>query len=92
LRRKIAEAVPGGEIEIWGDGKQTPMFLCMDECLEGVRRLMESNLVGPVNICSDGIVSIHRPVEIVCGVAGRASSSDTSTVLSGAVVVRRTTG
>ena len=40
--RKVAEAKDGGEIEIWGDGKQTSSFLYIDECLEGVRRLMDS--------------------------------------------------
>ena len=40
LCRKIAETPSGGEIEIWGDGKQTRSFLYVDECLEGVRRLM----------------------------------------------------
>jgi GDP-D-mannose 3',5'-epimerase len=48
--RKVAEAPDGGEIEIWGDGKQTRSFLYIDECLEGVRRLMESDFAGPVNI------------------------------------------
>ncbi|MCK9544140.1 MAG: NAD-dependent epimerase/dehydratase family protein, partial [Novosphingobium sp.] len=41
--RKVAEAEDGGKIEMWGDGKQTRSFLYIDECLEGVRRLMESD-------------------------------------------------
>jgi GDP-D-mannose 3',5'-epimerase len=48
LCRKVAEAEEGGEIEIWGDGKQTRSFLYIDECIEGVRRLMESEFTGPV--------------------------------------------
>lgn len=51
--RKIAMAEDGGEIEMWGDGKQTRSFLYIDECLEGVRRLMDSDFTGPVNIGSD---------------------------------------
>jgi GDP-D-mannose 3',5'-epimerase len=47
LCRKIAEADESGAIEIWGDGKQTRSFLYIDECLEGVRRLMESDVIGP---------------------------------------------
>src|ERR1700753_3711094 len=50
LCRKVAQAPEGGEIEIWGDGKQTRSFLYVDECVEGVRRLMQSALTGPANI------------------------------------------
>ena len=51
LCRKVAMARDDGEIEIWGDGKQTRSFLYIDECLEGVRRLMNSDFIGPVNTC-----------------------------------------
>src|SRR5581483_9895887 len=61
--RKVAEAEDGGEIEIWGDGKQTRTFLYVDECLEGVRRLMNSNFSGPVNIGSEEMVSINQLAE-----------------------------
>src|SRR5271165_5126847 len=44
--RKVAEAEPGGSIEIWGDGLQTRSFLYIDECIEGIRRLMESSFTG----------------------------------------------
>lgn len=43
-------ATDGGEIETWGDGKQTRSFLYIDECLEGTLRLMRSNFTVPVNI------------------------------------------
>jgi len=69
--RKVAMAKDGGEIEIWGDGNQTRSFLYIDECLEGVRRLMDSNFLGPVNIGSDEMVSINKLVEIVSEVAGK---------------------
>src|SRR5690606_33411197 len=57
--RKVAEAEDGSFIEVWGDGLQTRSFLYIDECLEGVRRLMESNFSGPVNIGSDEMISIN---------------------------------
>ncbi|MBC8207247.1 MAG: NAD-dependent epimerase/dehydratase family protein [Kiritimatiellaeota bacterium] len=69
--RKIAEASDGGEIEVWGDGCQTRSFLYIDECLEGVRRLMESEVSGPVNIGSDERVSINELVEMTAAVAGK---------------------
>lgn len=69
--RKVAMADDGGQIEIWGDGEQTRSFLYIDECLEGVRRLMESDWEGPVNIGSDEIVTINRLVDITCMIAGK---------------------
>jgi GDP-D-mannose 3',5'-epimerase len=71
LCRKIAEAPEGGEVEIWGDGLQTRSFLYIDECLEGVRRLMESSFTGPVNIGSDEMVSINRLAELIMTIAGK---------------------
>lgn len=57
--RLVDEAKDSCEIEIWGDGKQTRSFLYIDECLEGVRRLMDSDtFFGPVNIDSDEMVTI----------------------------------
>jgi nucleoside-diphosphate-sugar epimerase len=69
--RKVAEAQDGGEIEIWGDGKQTRSFLYIDECLEGVRRLMESDFVGPVNIGSDEMISINGLAEMAAEISGK---------------------
>lgn len=69
--RKVAEAEDGGSIEIWGDGKQTRSFLYIDECLEGVRRLMESDFLGPVNIGSEEMVSINQLVDTVSEIAGK---------------------
>jgi nucleoside-diphosphate-sugar epimerase len=89
--RKVAEAEPGDEIEIWGDGRQTRSFLYVDECVEGIRRLMESSFCGPVNIGSEEMITInglaHLAMEIACkklrirnipgptGVRGRNSDS-----------------
>jgi nucleoside-diphosphate-sugar epimerase len=73
--RKVAEAKEGGEIEIWGDGKQTRSFLYIDECLEGVRRLMDSpTFRGPVNIGSEEMVTINRLAEIIMEVADKKLS------------------
>ena len=71
LCRKIAEAPDGGEIEIWGDGKQTRSFLYVDECVEAVRRLIESEFAGPVNIGSEEMVSINRLAEMIMEIAGK---------------------
>ena len=72
--RKVAETADGGEIEMWGDGTQTRSFLYIDECLEGVRKLMESDFVGPVNIGSDEMVSINQLAEIAMEIAGKKQS------------------
>jgi GDP-D-mannose 3',5'-epimerase len=71
LCRKVAQAPERGEIEIWGDGKQTRSFLYVDECVEGVRRLMESDFTGPVNIGSEEMVTINQLAELVMDVAGK---------------------
>jgi nucleoside-diphosphate-sugar epimerase len=69
--RKVAEAPDGGEIEIWGDGKQTRSFLYIDECVEGVLRLMDSNFTGPVNIGSEEMVTINQLAETAMSIAGK---------------------
>lgn len=69
--RKVAEAPDGGEIEIWGDGKQTRSFLYIDECIEGVRRLANSDFIGPVNIGSEEMVTIDQVAEMVMQIAGK---------------------
>jgi GDP-D-mannose 3',5'-epimerase len=69
--RKVAEATPGGEIEIWGDGDQTRSFLYIDECIEAVRRLMLSDFADPINIGSEEMVSINALVEMVMQIAGK---------------------
>jgi GDP-D-mannose 3',5'-epimerase len=74
LCRKVAEAPDNGEIEIWGDGKQTRSFLYIDECLEGVLRLMKSDFTGPVNIGSEEMVSINQLAEMVMQIAGKKLS------------------
>jgi GDP-D-mannose 3',5'-epimerase len=71
ISRKIAETTTG-EIEVWGDGKQTRSFLYIDECLAGIRRLMDSKTFrGPVNIGSEEMVSINQLVEMVAKIANK---------------------
>lgn len=69
--RKVAAANDGGEIEIWGDGKQTRSFLYIDECIEGTLKLTRSDWTGPVNIGSDEMVSIDGLVDMVMKIAGK---------------------
>jgi len=72
ISRKVAEAKDGGEIEIWGDGNQTRSFLFIEECLDGMRLLMDHpSFRGPVNIGSEEMVSINEFVDIVSNVAGK---------------------
>jgi GDP-D-mannose 3',5'-epimerase len=70
--RKVAIAKYTGarEIEVWGDGLQTRSFLYIDDCIEGTRRLMDSEVVEPLNIGSDRQVSVEELISIVEGVAG----------------------
>ena len=73
--RKVAEAANNGKIEIWGDGNQTRSFLYIEECLEAVSRLMESEFKEPVNIGSEEMVSINQLVQIVSQIAGKKVST-----------------
>ncbi len=69
--RKVAEATEGSSIEVWGDGKQTRSFLYIDECLEGIRRLMESDFSGPVNIGSEEMISINDFASMAIAISGK---------------------
>lgn len=71
LCRKIASAEEGSKIEIWGDGTQTRSFLYVEECLEGMLRLMQSDWSGPVNIGSDEMVSINELAAIIMQIADK---------------------
>jgi len=71
LCRKIALAQDGDEIEIWGDGKQTRSFLYIDDCLEGIYRLMQSDYPHPLNLGSDRMVTIDELVDIIAEIAGK---------------------
>lgn len=69
LCRKVAEASDPGVIEVWGKGDQTRTFLYIDECLEGVRRLMNSEFTGPVNIGSDEMISINDLARMIIDIS-----------------------
>ncbi len=70
--RKTIEAVRSGvhEIEIWGDGEQTRSFMYIDDCIDGIRRIMESNIRDPINLGSAELVSINELVDITEDLAG----------------------
>jgi len=70
--RKVAEAKDGSHIEIWGDGKQTRSFLYVDECVEAVRRFMDSDFSGPVNIGSEEMISINDLSQMVIDISGKS--------------------
>ncbi len=72
--RKIAEADNNGQIEIWGDGKQTRSFLYIDDCLDAVQKLMNSDFTGPVNIGSEEMVTINQLAKYVSDIAGKKIS------------------
>jgi GDP-D-mannose 3', 5'-epimerase len=70
--RKVAEAKLCGshEIEIWGDGEQTRSFMYIDDCLYGTVRIMESDILEPINLGSSELVTINQLVDIVEEIAG----------------------
>jgi GDP-D-mannose 3',5'-epimerase len=72
--RKVAEAPNHSEIEIWGDGCQTRSFLYIDDCVEGIARLMDSDFAGPVNIGSDEMVTIDDLAHLIMEIAGKKLS------------------
>ncbi len=69
LCRKVAEASNPGEIEIWGDGKQTRSYCFIEDCLEGILRLMISDYREPLNIGSDRLVSINDLADILINIS-----------------------
>lgn len=70
--RKVAQAAAGGEIEIWGDGEQTRSFCYIDDCVDGIHRIMESDYAGAINLGTEEMVSINELARAVLEVAGRA--------------------
>jgi nucleoside-diphosphate-sugar epimerase len=69
--RKVAETEDGGAMEIWGDGEQTRSFLYIDECVNGIYRLMQSDFTGPVNIGSEEMISINNLAYMAADIAGK---------------------
>lgn len=69
--RKVALAEDGGEIEVWGDGEQTRSYCYIDDCVEGIYRLMRSSYHEPLNLGQDRLISINQLVDIVARIAGK---------------------
>jgi nucleoside-diphosphate-sugar epimerase len=69
--RKVALAADGDEIEVWGDGEQTRSYCYIDDCVEGIWRLMRSDHREPLNLGQDRLISINQLVDMVAGVAGK---------------------
>jgi GDP-D-mannose 3',5'-epimerase len=71
LCRKIALAEPRGSIEIWGDGEQTRSFCHIDDCVEGIYRLMQSDYADPINLGTDRMVSINELARIIIEISAK---------------------
>lgn len=69
--RKIALAPDGGTIDVWGDGQQTRSYCYIDDCVEGIYRLMCSDYHDPLNLGQDRLISINELVDITAKIAGK---------------------
>jgi nucleoside-diphosphate-sugar epimerase len=69
--RKVALAEDGDEIEVWGDGEQTRSFMHINDCVEGVWRLVASDNRGPLNLGTSRLVTINGLVDLICEIAGK---------------------
>jgi nucleoside-diphosphate-sugar epimerase len=69
--RKVALAPNGGSIDVWGDGSQTRSFTYVDDCVEGIHRIVRSDHRAPLNLGSDTLISVDGLVDLVCSIAGK---------------------
>ena len=69
--RKVALANDGDEIEVWGDGEQTRSFMYVDDCVQGILKLITSERKQPLNLGTDRLVTINQLLDIVCEIAGK---------------------
>ncbi len=69
--RKVALAKDKDEIEVWGDGEQTRSYCFIEDCVEGIYRLMQSDFHEPINLGQDRMLTINELVNIVAGIAGK---------------------
>lgn len=74
LCRKVRDAPEGGCIEVWGPGRQTRSFLFIDECVDGIMRLMNSDFSGPVNIGSEEMISVNDFARMIIKISGKSIS------------------
>lgn len=71
MLRKVLEIENGGELEVWGNGSQTRSFLYIEECIEAVLRLMDSDFNGPVNIGSEEMITINQLAQMAIDISGK---------------------
>ena len=71
ISRKVALAQDGGQIDIWGDGRQTRSFMFISDCVEGLLRLMASDYRDPLNLGTEELVTVDQLVDMVCEIAGK---------------------
>lgn len=69
--RKVALAKDGGDLIIWGNGQQTRSYCYIDDCIEGIRRVMESGYKKPLNLGTDELISVDGLADLVCSIAGK---------------------
>ncbi|MBA2427603.1 MAG: NAD-dependent epimerase/dehydratase family protein [Actinobacteria bacterium] len=72
ISRKVAVVNDGDEIEVWGDGRQTRSFMYVDDCVEGIYRLMQSDYSHPLNLGTDELITVDGLVDLVCKIAGKS--------------------
>ncbi len=70
--RKVALAKDGSEIEVWGDGQQTRSFMYIDDCVEGIFRIMQSDVSKPLNLGMDIMISVDGLVDLISDIAGKS--------------------
>jgi GDP-D-mannose 3',5'-epimerase len=71
ISRKVALAPDGGEIEVWGDGAQTRSFTYVDDCVEGIHRILRSAAPDPLNLGTDELISVDALVDLISVIAGK---------------------
>jgi GDP-D-mannose 3',5'-epimerase len=69
--RKVARAADGDEVEVWGDGQQTRSFMYVDDCVEGIHRILRSDHPAPLNLGRDDLISVDGLVDLVASIAGK---------------------
>lgn len=72
--RKVAQATEGSSIDIWGDGLQTRSFLYVDDCVQGILQLTQSEYTGPFNVGSEEMISINDFTQLIIGISGKKLS------------------
>ena len=70
--RKVAETMNGESVEVWGDGEQTRSFCHIDDCVEGLARIMDSGYVRPINLGTVELVTVNQLVDMVCDASGKS--------------------